>query len=113
MENNTARILWTSDNKDTAMNMICLYAHNAKLLGWMENVTILIWGASQKLISEDEELQQKIRDMVKDGVEVVACKKCAQNLDVVDAMESCDLKLYFTGELLSSWVKEGDSIISV
>jgi len=48
MQNNTAKILWTSDNKETAMNMICLYAHNAKLLGWIENVTILIWGASQK-----------------------------------------------------------------
>lgn len=113
MENNTARILWASDNKETAINMICLYAHNAKLQGWMENVTILIWGASQKLISQDEELQQKIRDMIKDGVEVVACKKCAQDLGVVDAMESCDLQLYFTGELLSSWVKEGSSIISV
>lgn len=113
MENNTAKILWTSDNKETAMNMICLYAHNAKLQGWMDNVTILIWGASQKLISQDEELQEKIRQMVKDGVEVVACKKCAQNLGVVDEMEACDLNLYFTGELLSSWVKEGSSIISV
>ena len=110
---NTAKILWTTDNKDTAMNMICLYAHNAKLQGWMENVSILIWGASQTLISQDKELQDKIKEMVKDGVEVVACKKCAQNLEVVDTLESCDINLYFTGELLSSWVKEGHSIISV
>ena len=51
--------------------------------------------------------------MVKDGVEIVACKKCAQELGVVDTLETCDINLYFTGELLSSWVKEGSSIISV
>ena len=27
---NHAKILWTTDNKETALNMICLYAHNAK-----------------------------------------------------------------------------------
>jgi len=112
-EQNTARILWTTDNKDTAINMICLYAHNAKLKGWMENVQILVWGASQTLISQDEELQAKVKAMIADGVEIIACKKCAQDLGVADTLEACDMQIYFTGELLSSWIKEGSSIISV
>ena len=112
-EQNTARILWTTDNKDTAINMICLYAHNAKLKSWIPNVQILIWGASQTLISQDKELQEKIKAMIKDGVEVIACKKCAQDLGVEDTLVACDMQVYYTGELLSSWVKEGSSIISV
>jgi hypothetical protein len=93
--------------------MVCLYAHNAKKLGWIENVQILIWGASQTLIANDNELQEKVKEMIKDGVEVIACQKCAQNLGVMDELQSCDMQIYYTGELLSSWVKEGSSIISV
>lgn len=111
--NNTARILWTSDNKETALNMVCLYAHNAKKLGWIENVQVLIWGASQTLIANDTELQEKVKQMAKDGVEIIACQKCAENLGIVDELKSCDMQIYYTGELLSSWVKEGSSIISV
>ena len=109
----TAKILWTTDNKDTAMNMVCLYAHNAKLKGWVDNVQILIWGASQSLVAQDKEVQEKIRKMIADGVEVIACQKCAENMGIVDALESCNMQVYYTGELLSSWIKNKDSIISV
>lgn len=111
--NNTAKILWTTNNKETAMNMICLYAHNAKLKGWIQNVQILIWGASQELVAKDKEVQDKIREMIKDGVEVIACQKCAENLGISEELKSCDMQVYYTGELLSSWVKSGENIISV
>lgn len=108
-----AKILWTTDNKETALNMVCLYANNAKKQGWVDEVQVLIWGASQTLISQDVELQEKIKAMIKDGVEVIACKKCAENLGVLDSLSSCDINIYYTGELLSSWIKENNSIISV
>ena len=111
--NNTARILWTTNNKETSLNMVCLYAHNAKKLGWIENVQILIWGASQQLIASDKEIQEKIKKMISDGVEVIACQKCAENLGILEDLKSCDMQIYYTGELLSSWVKDGSSIISV
>ena len=109
----TARILWTTDNKETSLNMVCLYAHNAKKLGWIENVQILVWGASQELISKDEEVKQKVKAMIADGVEVIACQKCAENLGVKAELETCDMQIYYTGELLSSWIKDGSSIVSV
>ena len=110
---NHAKILWTTDNKDTALNMICLYAHNAKLQNWIGEVTILIWGASQTLISQDKELQEKISQMIEDGVEIVACKKCAEELGIVASLKSCGIDTYYTGELLSDWIKSGENIVSV
>ena len=111
--NNTAKILWASDNKETALSMVCLYAHNAKLKGWIENVQVLVWGASQKLISEDKEVQEKVKAMIADGVEVIACQKCSEDLGVKGELQACNMQVYYTGELLSSWVKSGESIISV
>lgn len=108
-----AKILWTTDNKETAMNMVCLYAHNAKLKGWMKEVTILVWGASQELINKDREIQQKIKQMIEDGVKVVACLKCAENLEIVDGLTSCNIDVFYTGEFLSQWIQSGETIITV
>ncbi|WP_419770973.1 MAG: DsrE family protein [Candidatus Marinarcus sp.] len=108
-----AKILWTSNNKETAMNMICLYAHNAKLKGWMDDVTILVWGASQQLIHEDKEIQEKIKAMIEDGVKVVACLKCAENLNIVEGLTSCNINMLYTGELLSNWIQSGETVITV
>ncbi|XPV69003.1 MAG: DsrE family protein [Halarcobacter sp.] len=107
------KILWTTDNKETAEHMVLLYAHNAKLKGWMEEVTVLVWGASQKLINEDKEIQEKVKLMIADGVKVVACLKCADNMDIKDGLTACNIDVFYTGEFLSDWIKSGDTIISV
>jgi len=110
---NHAKILWTTDNKETALNMICLYAHNAKRQGWIDNVTVLIWGASQTLVSQDKEVQAKIQAMINDGVEVIACKNCAKEVDVVEDLESCGINVFYTGQLLTAWIMSKDTIVSV
>lgn len=108
-----AKILWTTDNKETAEHMVLLYAHNAKLKGWMDDVTVLVWGASQKLINEDKQIQEKIKLMIADGVKVVACLKCADNMEIKDGLTACNIDVFYTGEFLSEWIKSGDTIISV
>lgn len=108
-----AKILWTTDNKETAMNMVLLYAHNAKIQGWMEEVTVLVWGASQRLINEDKEIQEKVKAMINDGVKVVACLKCADNMDIKDELVACNIDVFYTGTYLSEWIQSGETIISV
>ena len=110
---NHAKILWTTDNRETALNMICLYAHNAKTKGWIEKVTILIWGASQTLISQDKEVQEKIQAMVNDGVEIIACQKCAEDIGVLEDLQSCGINTFYTGQILSDWIKSGENIVSI
>jgi hypothetical protein len=108
-----AKILWTTDNKETAMNMVLLYAHNAKIHGWMKEVSILVWGASQKLIIQDKEIQEKIKVMIDDGIKFTACLKCAENMEIAEGLEACHIDLFYTGELLSNWIKSGETVISV
>jgi len=110
---NHAKILWTTDNKDTALNMICLYAHNAKKQGWIGKVTILIWGASQTLVSQDKDIQKKIQAMIDDGVEVIACKNCAQEIGVAEELENCGINVFYTGQLLTAWIMSKETVISV
>ena len=74
---------------------------------------ILVWGASQRLIAEDAEVRVKVEMMVQDGVNVVACLKCADTLEITQSLQTCGIDVYYTGELLSAWINSGETIISV
>lgn len=63
-------VVWTSGDRDVAMNMVFMYTYNAKKNGWWENIRFLIWGPSSKLLSEDKELQKEIQKMKEVGIEV-------------------------------------------
>ncbi|WP_024955436.1 hypothetical protein [Sulfurospirillum arcachonense] len=110
---NELLVVWTTNNKNTIMNMICLYTHNAKLKGWFDEVTLLVWGASQQVLSEDKEIRDKVQEMVNDGIKVVACKKCAENMYIESHLQSCGVDVFYTGELLSDWAKSGKPMITV
>lgn len=109
---NELMVVWTTDNRETIMNMILLYTHNAKLKGWFDEVTLLVWGASQQILSEDKEIREKVQEMVDAGVKVVACKKCAENMYIEKHMQECGVEVFYTGELLSDWAKAGKPLMT-
>ena len=50
-------VVWSSGDRDVAEKMVFMYTLNSKLRKWWKDVTLIIWGPSAKLISEDVELQ--------------------------------------------------------
>ena len=50
-------ILWTNNDYETAEKMVFMYAINSLSQGWWENVTLIIWGASVTLTSQNENIQ--------------------------------------------------------
>jgi len=104
---------WTTDNIDTAMSMVLLYTYNAKKLGWFDEITLLIWGASQKLVATNTEVQEQIKMMKDVGIKVIACKKCAEDKGVADELIACDIEVFYTGEVLTPWLLEGKPFLSV
>jgi microcompartment protein CcmK/EutM len=61
-------ILWTTGDKDVALNMVLMYAINSKLKGWWDEVVLLVWGSSSRLASQDKEVQSQIASALKAGV---------------------------------------------
>ncbi|WP_054032229.1 DsrE family protein [Desulfatitalea tepidiphila] len=106
-------VLWTNGDKTVAMNMVCMYAHNSKIRGWWDNVTLLIWGASGDLLVNDAEVMEKISEMKNAGVEVIACKRCAENMGILERLEAIGVKVFYTGEFLTDWLKSGDRVITI
>jgi len=61
-------VLWTSGDKEVALNMVFMYALNAKLRNWWNEVRLIVWGPSSRLLSEDADLQDEVRKMRDAGV---------------------------------------------
>lgn len=110
---NKLNVLWTSGDLVTAEKMVFMYTHNSKLMGWWDEVTLVIWGASTKLAGENKEVQSKIKEMVDTGVKVEACKACADQLGATDKLESLGVKVKYWGEPLTKILKESGILLTV
>ena len=111
--NDELYILWTNDNPTTAEKMVCMYAHNAILNDWWKSVTVIIWGATAKLVAENDRIQDCIKKMMADGVTVSACKACADELGVSDKIVAQGIGLKYWGEPLTEIIKRNAPLITV
>ena len=98
-------VLWTSGDREVAIKMVYMYTYNAKKNGWWGKIRFIIWGPSSKLLSEDEELQQETKKMMEEGIEVFACKACADLYGVSEKIEKMGITVKFVGEDLTSMLK--------
>ena len=112
-EKKSLYILWTSGDPITAEKMVLMYGHNALLQGWWENITIIIWGASAALVAGSEPIQEKIGQMIKDGVDFSACKACADQLGASETLESIGVEVKYWGVSLTELIKEEKYIITI
>ncbi|MDR7869041.1 MAG: DsrE family protein [Sporomusaceae bacterium] len=90
-----------------------MYTLNSKLRGWWEDVTLIVWGASTKLLVEDEELQERIRQMIEAGVDVVACVACAKMFGAVEKLESLGIEVKSMGQPLTQLLKAGKKVLTI
>ncbi len=107
-------VLWTSGDREAAFKMAFMYTLNSKKRGWWEEVTLVIWGPSSKLISEDQELQEELEKMKQAGVELLACKACADGYGVTESLERLGVTVKYMGQPLTGFLKEPDySVLSL
>lgn len=105
-------IVWTSDDPYLAERMVLMYAHAAKKAGWFKEVTVIIWGPSAKMVAENLKIQEKLKAMQKDGVEIQACIACATAYEVVDELKNLKFEVKGMGKPLSDYLKSDAKVIT-
>jgi len=100
-------VVWTSGDRDVAMNMVFMYTYNAKKNDWWENIRFIVWGVSTKLLSGDKELQQEILKMKEIGIEILVCKACADIYGLSDDLQKLGLEVRYVGKDLTDMLKSG------
>jgi hypothetical protein len=112
-EKTTLYILWTNDNVITAEKMVFMYGINAMRYGWWENVTLIVWGATAKLVAENERIQALIAEAREKGVYVTACKACADQLGVSETLEALGIDVEYLGIPLTDVLKNDEKLITI
>ncbi|NIN73195.1 MAG: DsrE family protein [Gemmatimonadetes bacterium] len=90
--------------------MVFMYTLNAKRRSWFDEVQLIVWGPSSKLLSVDEELQAAVAEMGDAGVELVACKACADSYGVSGELEELGVEVKYMGVPLTEMLK-GDRVV--
>ena len=98
-------VIWTSGDRDVAIKMVFMYTLNGKMRGWWDHISLVIWGPSSKLLSTDIELQDHIKKIIEVGVEVTACKACADSYGVTSELENLGIDVKYMGEPLTDYLK--------
>lgn len=112
MEPERLLMVWTSADREVANNMVFMYAFNAKKNGWWKDVRLLVWGPSQKLLVQDRELQEYVKKMKDAGVELLACKACADGYGIAADLEKLGVEVKYTGTTLTEMLKTGWTTIT-
>lgn len=106
-------VLWTNDNPVTAEKMVFMYTINSLKRGWWEKVTLIIWGATAQLVSENVNIQAKIKEALDAGVHVTACKACADQLGVTEALEKLQIEVKYWGVPLTEVLKNNEHLLTI
>lgn len=105
-------VLWTSGDREVALKMAFMYTFNSRKYEWWDDITLVVWGPSAKLLSEDKELQDYIKKIKDSGVQLKACKGCSDMYGVSEQLEKLGITVKYMGEL-TDYIKEGRHILTL
>ncbi len=102
-------VVWTSGDREVAIRMAFMYTLNSKLKEWWDEVSLIVWGPSAKLLTEDTILQEYLEKIKSAGVEVLACKACADSYGVSEVLATMGINVKYTGQVLTDFLKDEET----
>ena len=100
-------VVLSSSDREVALEVGLIYPLNAAKNKWVDEVKVIIFGPSEKVAAYDTEVQEKIKDLQNVGVEVLACKWCADRMNITSKLEEAGVKVVFVGSIISQLLKDG------
>ena len=111
-QNSRLAVLWTSGDPEVAHRACLMYTDNAKKLKWFDEVTLIVWGPSARLLAGDKDLQAKVKGMLDNGVKVQACQACADSYGVTEQLRKIGIDVKYMGKPLTDLIKQGWHVLT-
>jgi len=105
-------ILWTTGEKEVAMKVVFPYLFFGKANGWWDELNLIIWGPSAKLVAEDIDIQDQLQDVMDSGITVEACKACTDSYSITEVIQQKGVVVRYFGASLTDYLKGSDKVIS-
>ena len=84
-----------------------LYTINAKRNEWINDIKLIFFGPSEKLLLEDEIIQQYAEEFILMEEKVVACKFIAIQEKTDEKLNALGIEVEYVGEMISNYIKDG------
>ena len=105
-------VVWTTGEKDVAMRMIFVYLIDSKSMGWRDEINVVIWGPSAKLLAHDKEVQAELDFVRQCGILVEACRGCTEAYGVTKVIRSLGIEVKYMGDVLTQYLHSDDRVIT-
>ncbi len=100
-------ILLSSGDKEVALEVGVVYPLNVAKNKWMNEVKVIIFGPAEKVAAYSQEVQEKLKELQEAGVEIMACKWCADRMNITGILEEAGIKVVYVGSIISQLLKDG------
>lgn len=108
----TLVVVWSSRDPEVASNMVFMYCTNSRIHGWWKSVRLVVWGPAAKLLAEDAALQTELKIAREAGVEILACRACADRYGISEQLEKLGCRVQYMGEPLTRFLKSGLPVLT-
>lgn len=100
-------LIWLASGDIEKLQPGILYGTNAKKFGWLEDVQFVVFGESERLLLEHQELFDLLQDN-----STAYCKFVADDMAITPALEEKGAKVIFVGDYISDFIKQGYQVIT-
>jgi hypothetical protein len=107
----TLVVLWSSGDPEVAEKACLMYTGAAKKYKWFNEVILVVWGPSEKLLAENEQLQDRVASLQDEGIIVQACVACSNMYGVTDNLKVCKVDVKGMGVPLTRYLKRGYRVV--
>lgn len=98
-------VIIATSEKEKALTGL-MYARNAMKQSWLEDVKVVFFGPSERLIVQDEQVADEVKDIALLG-ETFACKSISDMEGFSEEVEKLGVKVEYVGSIISNLIKEG------
>ena len=99
--------LVSTADREVALEVGLIYPLNAAKNKWLDEVKVIFFGPSEKLAAYDAEVQGRIKELLDNNVEVLACKWCSDRMSITPLLENLGIKVVYVGTIVSQLIKDG------
>lgn len=105
-------VLLASGDRDVALEVGLFYPLTVAKEKWMDEVKVIIFGPSEKLAAYDSKVQKRLKRLQEAGIEVMACKYCADRMNVTGKLEEAGIKVVYVSSIMAQMLRDGWASLS-
>ena len=97
-------IIATGENEKALTGL--MYASRSLSEGWLDDVKVIFFGPSERLLVEDDLIGQTAKEMAMKE-KPIACKFISDRDGISEKIEGLGLKVDYVGTIISDFIKDG------